>query len=260
MEVLYKNSLEINSQPDLPTLLQSTIKHAADLLGARAGALYMVEPDGKSLRLAISHHLPESIIGSTLKLGEGLSGRVAQSGEPMLVDDYRRWSGKAPVFEHAAFRRVLGVPLTDGSRVIGVLNITDDERIGLYSEDQVRLVSLFATQAAIAIENARLYETLQRELAEHTRAERALKESEAKYRDLFENAIDFIQSVGPDGRLLYVNRAWQEAFGYTEQDLAQLTIFDIIAPECRQHCGQLFRQVLSGENVDRLEATFLAKD
>ena len=260
MELLYRTSLEINSQPDLRTLLQATVSRAADLLGARMGGLYLTESDDQSLRLTISHNLPGNLIGTTLKLGEGLSGRVAQTGEPILVDDYHRWTGRAPVYEKATFRRVLGVPLKLGNRVIGVLNITDDEQAGLYSEDQVRLISLFANQAAIAIENARLYENLQRELAEHKRTEAALRESEERYRDLFENANDFIQSVAPDGRFVYVNRAWQETLGYSAEDLSRLTIFDVIAPEDRQHCQELFRQVLSGEKLDRLEVTFLAKD
>ena len=82
---------------------------------------------------------------------------------------------------------------------------------------------------------------------------------EEQYRDLFENANDLIQSVDPQGKFLYVNRAWRETFGYREEELAGLSIFDIIHPESRDHCAGLFRRLMSGEDTGRLETTFLTK-
>jgi len=90
--------------------------------------------------------------------------------------------------------------------------------------------------------------------------EEALRESEERYRDLFENANDLIQSVAPDGRFIYVNRAWREALGYSEQEIEQLRIFDIIVPSCQAHCEDLFRRVMQGEEVRRVEVIFVAKD
>ena len=71
----------------------------------------------------------------------------------------------------ARFGRVLGVPLKIENRVIGVINVTDTERKGPYSEDEIRSVTLLANQAAIAIRNAQLYEASRSELAERRRAE-----------------------------------------------------------------------------------------
>jgi PAS domain S-box-containing protein len=165
MEALYDTSLEISSQPGLRDLLQAIVRRAARLLGARMGGLYLVNPDGASLHLAVSHNLPGHPLGTVLRIGEGLSGRVAQMGKPMMVEDYSKWIGRAQVYEGLAFRRVLGVPLKRGGRVIGVIDITDDKHAGVFSEDEIRLVCLFADQAAIAIENARLLEETQRRAA-----------------------------------------------------------------------------------------------
>ncbi len=90
--------------------------------------------------------------------------------------------------------------------------------------------------------------------------ENALKESEEKYRDLFENANDFIQVIDSDGRFLYVNRAWKEALGYNDEETAQLSLFDIVTPDSRSHCQDLFRRVLTGEKIDRIEVKFVARD
>ncbi|HSB08356.1 MAG TPA: response regulator [Blastocatellia bacterium] len=92
------------------------------------------------------------------------------------------------------------------------------------------------------------------------RAEEALRISEERYRDLFENATDLIQSCGPDGKLIYVNRAWSNALGYSADEVPGLSIFDIIHPTSRPHCQQMFGRVMSGEKVEHMEAMFITKD
>lgn len=87
-----------------------------------------------------------------------------------------------------------------------------------------------------------------------------LRKSEERYRDLFENANDLIQSVGPEGQFLFTNRAWRETLGYTEEEIPGLNIFDIISPACHAHCHQQFRQVMEGVTLKDVEVTFVAKD
>jgi len=85
----------------------------------------------------------------------------------------------------------------------------------------------------------------------------ALRESEERYRDLFENATDLIQSVRPDGTFAYVNRAWMQTLGYTHEDLPRLRLMDIIHPDCRAQCEEIFHRVLSGESVSGIQADFV---
>jgi len=99
-----------------------------------------------------------------------------------------------------------------------------------------------------------------RDIADRKRAEAALQESESRYRDLFENATDLIQIVRPDGRLLYVNRAWRECLGYAADEVAGLSLMDIIDPDCTDHCLLTFKRVLSQGAVDLIETSFVARD
>jgi len=92
------------------------------------------------------------------------------------------------------------------------------------------------------------------------RAEEALKESEERYRDLFENASDLIQSVGPDGHFVYVNWAWREALRYTEAEISHLSFLDILSPKSHAHCIDIFQGVMAGEKIDKVEAVFVTKD
>jgi GAF domain-containing protein len=134
-----------------------------------------MKPDGETLQVAVSYNLPSAYLGITLRLGEGLAGRVARTGAPLMVEDYGAWEGQAAVFADAPFRRVLGVPLKSGDTVIGVIMV-DDDKPGSFCEDDVRLVGLFADQAALAVEKTRLYEAVQHELAERKRAEEMLQQ------------------------------------------------------------------------------------
>ena len=171
MTALYETSLEISTQLDVSTLLNTIVERTAKLLGARMGALYLLRPDEQMLELVVTYNLPDRYLGTRLRLGEGLSGRIAQTGEPMMVRDHRAWEGRAAPYAESPFRRVLGVPLKVRDKVIGVINVTDDEQTGAFDENEVKVASLFAAQAAVALDNARLFESerQQRALAETLR-------------------------------------------------------------------------------------------
>lgn len=78
--------------------------------------------------------------------------------------------------------------------------------------------------------------------------------------DLVDDAADMVQSVSPDGRFLYVNRAWLVTLGYSPGEVKDLTIFDIVSPACREICMEKFRTVLSSHQAHRVDAEFLARD
>jgi PAS domain S-box-containing protein len=98
------------------------------------------------------------------------------------------------------------------------------------------------------------------DISERKRTEEALKQSEQCHRDLLDNANDLIQSVDPMGSFIYVNRAWKATLGYSDAEIAQLKVFDIICPDCRDHCRQLFKQIMQGAVIPRVEVQFVAKD
>lgn len=74
-----------------------------------------------------------------------------------------------------------------------------------------------------------------------------------------DSANDLIQSIDRNGRFLYVNRAWQETLGYDEAEIAALSVFDILDPECREHCATLFRDIAAGKISHTYEVVFVAK-
>jgi|GEM_PF-1048462 len=109
-------------------------------------------------------------------------------------------------------------------------------------------------------ELARLNMVLHTEVEDRKTMEAELRNREEQLRDLFENATDLIQSVAPDGHILFVNRAWLNTLGYRMGELAGLTIFDILHPDCLADCREHFAQVMRGEALSGFEAIFRAKD
>jgi len=91
-------------------------------------------------------------------------------------------------------------------------------------------------------------------------AEKLFLNSDEKFEDFCDNANDLMQSVTPEARFRWVNRAWLETLGYNEKKIANMTVFDIIHPDELEHCQQLFKEVMSGEDVGRITTAFITKD
>ena len=107
---------------------------------------------------------------------------------------------------------------------------------------------------------SRINRTLRHSIADREQAQEASRKSEARFRDLFENVSDLIQSVSPEGGFIYVNPAWRDTLGYSEEELDKMSVFDIIHPDCRDHCIDTFRRLISGEDIQKVEVIFVAKN
>jgi two-component system, cell cycle sensor histidine kinase and response regulator CckA len=99
-----------------------------------------------------------------------------------------------------------------------------------------------------------------RDVSERKRADRALRESEERYRDLFDNASDLVCMASPDGALLYVNKAWHQGTGYGEDEISRMHLSDVVHPDSRSHFKTVLQQVLAGERLDHVELIFLPKN
>lgn len=89
-------------------------------------------------------------------------------------------------------------------------------------------------------------------------AEQARFESD-RYRDLFDNMNDMVQSVSPQGEIQYVNRAWLETLGYTASEVSSLNIFEVIHPEEHEHCQLELKRLIYGEQLHNVETRFVTK-
>jgi PAS domain S-box-containing protein len=103
-------------------------------------------------------------------------------------------------------------------------------------------------------------DALAREISVRRAAEKVLMEGESRLQDFLDNANDLIQSTAPDGRIIYVNRAWKETLGYGDRPMEGLSIFSIIHPTCRERVRREFDRLINGESISNIEVEFMTAD
>ncbi len=108
-------------------------------------------------------------------------------------------------------------------------------------------------------EFSRMQEYSERLVANMEARSAELASAHALLRDFFENSQDLIMAVGPDSRIVSVNRMWRETLGYTEQEAAQLTLMDLVHPDSKERCATAFRRLAGGESLRCFEADFRGK-
>lgn len=136
--------------------------------------------------------------------------------------------------------------------------IDNSERLLLTSDGQE--VPILKTVSRLELEGKEYLIESFLDISEQEKARQELTDSEERYRDLFENANDLIQMVAPDGTIQYVNRSWKETLGYTDDEISDVNLINIIHPEHMDVCMLAFQKLLSGDNIDSIETTFVTKD
>ncbi len=154
--VLYQITLDLATHLDLPTLLQTIVERAVKMFSASGGGMYLYDAARGDLVVTVATH-PWTPLGTRLRMGEGMAGRVAQTRQPLIVNDYRTWRLRAPQFEGTPLSAVIEVPMLSGGELIGVLVVEEfGETTRQFTEEDARLLSLFAAHVAGAAHNARL--------------------------------------------------------------------------------------------------------
>lgn len=181
LEALHQTTLGLLSRFELDDLLNALVKRAGQLTGAPYGFLYLGEADSKEIRLRVRVGLsPEQAIES-LRVGEGLAGKVWQTGEPMVITDYDLWSGRSPKVAQNLTKAIVAVPLNRNVipnsteiQIVGVLGLAhsrDSDRT--FGEEEIELLTRFAQLASVAIDNAQLFDEAIRARASAERANQA---------------------------------------------------------------------------------------
>ncbi len=134
---------------------------------------------------------------------------------------------------------------------------------------EVRNVDKFGQEFTCFLAASRLYDEqgnpmgamgVSRDITRMKRDQEALKASEERYRDLFENATDLIQSVDMDGRFEYVNDAWRSALGYSSEEVPKLTLQDVVHPNDKGACKELLTRLAAGEQPGSARLVLVTKD
>ena len=216
-EALLATMADLSAELELSRLLQAVLRRAVSLLGASGGELAIYEEAAEELEIVANHNIGKESTGTRMKLGEGAMGRVAQTHEALTIADYQQWLGRSGQYARVDAHAVMVAPLLMGGRLVGAIAIvhTDPER--RFEEDNLRLLSMFASQAAVAIENARLYTSAQQQ--------------KQYFEDLVRASPVAIVTLDSEGRVVSCNPAFENMFDYSSNEIIGGKLDQLITTE-----------------------------
>jgi two-component system, OmpR family, sensor histidine kinase KdpD len=169
VSLLLESGRAINSVLDLQAVLDTILTSAAELLGGISGSIMLIEGDQLVTAAAQGN---EAARGIRMQIGEGIAGHVAMSSEPLLIDgkaDPARFPGLSP--RATQIESAMCTPLVHRGDVVGVLNVNAAPG-RIFTEYDLRAMSVFAEQAASAISNASLFEAERQHVSELMRLDK----------------------------------------------------------------------------------------
>jgi diguanylate cyclase (GGDEF)-like protein/PAS domain S-box-containing protein len=148
---------DISNELELSQLLPAIVKRATTLMNANGGELGLYDPEKKEIRVVVSQGIGKNLTGTILAVKEGLFGKVIETHQPLITQNYMDWDNRIPLYESEVIKAVIAVPLLIGKQLLGVIGIARTESNEPFTENDQDLLLLFARQAAIAINNANFY-------------------------------------------------------------------------------------------------------
>ena len=235
----------------IETLMRIAIEHA----GAERGLLILLRGDAMQIEAkartdenmvevtvrqeaVTPAEIPESLLHTVIRMRQSVILDDASAENPFSADDYIR--------EKRA-RSVLCLPLVKQTKLIGVLYLENNLASHVFTPARISLLELLASQAAISLENARLYGELTM--------------SEERWRNLFESVPVGVSMVGLRRRYVAANPAFQRMTGYSEAELRSLTPVDITHEDDRASTEAIIAAQMAGQPfVQHREKRYLRKD
>jgi diguanylate cyclase (GGDEF)-like protein/PAS domain S-box-containing protein len=217
---VHETALGLMHRLDLDDVLGSIITSAAQLLDMPDGFINLIdEKDAVFIRKVAVGRFVQDMARRT-KVTEGLLGQVFATGQIAVVNDYSKWEYRFSDSFFYGLHCVVIVPLKVDDRILGAFALASSQAGRTLADHELFLLHRFADMAAIAMDNAILATSYKNELAERKLAEEAIKDSETKYRTIFETANDGIYiHDGITGRIIDINIKACQMYGYTRDEL-----------------------------------------
>jgi len=230
---------------DLRDILNLAADKVMEVANLETILVFLVDEEADELVLETYRGIAEESAASVkrMKVGEGFNGRVAQTGEPLVVED----ASHDPMLTRAVvsqekIQAQLIVPLKSKGKVLGTVCLAT-RHPRRFTPEEVDLLCAGGNVIGIAVENARLYQE-ERLMAEQLRI------SEKNYRDLFESAEEAIWVQDLDGEITMANEACVKLTGYPREELIGTNVKEFLSGEALERAREVGRRLLRGEALD----------
>jgi PAS domain S-box-containing protein len=206
---------DLSSELELSRVLQAVIDRAVTQLGVTGGEVAIYDEERVELVVVASRSVGKDSTGTRLKLDEGAMGAVARTLEPLIIPSYHEWMGRSEKYSDITVHSVMAAPLLIGRRLVGAIATVHSDPKRVFTDEDLRLLNMFAPQAAIAIENARLYTEAQRQ--------------RQYFESLVLNSPVAIVSLDLDHEIVSCNPAFERLFGYSSEEAVGRPLDDLIS-------------------------------
>jgi len=227
---------DLSSQLELSKVLHAVLERAVSLLSVTGGELAIFDDDTGTLEIVASHGMGKSSVGTRMGIGEGAMGRVAETHEALLIPRYQEWEHRSQSYTQDTVQTVMASPLLMGDQLVGVIATVHSDPGRAFDEEDLRLLSLFAPQAAIAIENARLYATAE--------------QRQQYFQELVLNNPVAIVTLNQDFLITDCNPAFERLFGYRKAETLGRDLDTLVSTEeTRSEAADNSERALKGQVV-----------
>ena len=238
LHALQQTGVELILQLDLPSLLENIVRRAGQLVGTSSGFLDLVEQGTNMLKPQVGIGALTESFKHSVQPGEGVSGVVWQTGEPLVINDYDAWDRRIGAFGKGKLHSVVGVPLRLGAETIGVLGVGHPAGTDrTFDSEEVEILAQLAQLAVIAIENARLYAAVERE--------------KHYFELLLRNMPTATAIINTNGEIISLNPAAESLFGYSQAEASGRLADDLItgSPEMYQEALKFSQRTFAQKSV-----------
>jgi len=223
---------------ELEEVLHSALDMVGEVMEAEVALIFLLDEEAGELRLiayeGVSDKFSQGV--DRMKLGEGFNGRVAVTGQPLIVENASldpRLSRE--VVRQEKIEALLTVPLKATGSIIGTLCVAN-RRPRQFLAEEIELLSTIGGQIGITMENAQFYREQQR--------------TSQQYQDIFTNASDAIWVQDLEGNILTANRATAKLTGYSTEELTHMNVARFLTEQELDLMSEVRSKLLQGETID----------
>ena len=214
MTALHETTLGLIKRLNIDDLLKAIVDRAGKLVGTTDGYIFIIDPQTNELVLKVGTGRFEELLGFRLKVGEGLSGKVWQSGKPLRIDNYHCWAGRHQDTKFDDLGVDMGIPLKSGHHTFGVIGLCSFDPHKQFGDNEISVFTRFAELASIALDNAHLHANLQQELQERNETEKILQNSRATFLTVLDSidATIYVADMATH-EIIFMNKHMRDNFG-----------------------------------------------
>jgi len=257
LEAFIGFSTRLSQSLELTQVLQTGVHMVMEMMRVQFVLLFALDEKAGELRIVAYEGIPQEFADSIdrIKMGEGFAGRVAQTGEPLVIEDISRDPRLSrPTAKEAQLKASVVIALKARGKIVGTLSVgTRTQRH--FEQSEVDLLAAMGNQIGIAMENSRLYQ-------EQIDIVGQLKESEERYRQLFENAHDAIWVQDLTGKNIAANDAAAKLIGYQlGHEIVGKDVREFIPRDSLVIAREIREKLVHGDQVEQpYEQRLIKKD